>query len=274
MTREGFHRRAPSRQVESTHPDSAISIRITRARSYNGFWVQLAVLAASCVGRLGCAAWIPQNQQRMGFALNSLDRVLAPSGSYYRLQLLRDSRLPGRALKPCARESLYLAGDGWDSFASGASMMDDDIDLEMAIDTTSYANENDDSSIKAAVGDTVKAPIIENPSPDGPLYVSPGSRLEMSEDTVLGVLDACRYELGTLFGYSAENRGVGITGGVEYVDSEGPVVTVRLKGRFWHQRTTVLQRVANYLQQRIPEITDVAIEDPYQLTDEANNDAL
>lgn len=38
----------------------------------------------------------------------------------------------------------------------------------------------------------------------------------------------------------------------------------------WHQRTTVLDRVANYLQQRIPEIIDVNVEDPYQLTDEAN----
>ena len=64
--------------------------------------------------------------------------------------------------------------------------------------------------------------------------------------------------------------GVGITGGVDFVEMDGPTVVIRLKGRFWHQRTTVLDRVANYLQQRIPEIVDVDVEDPYQLTDEAN----
>jgi hypothetical protein len=69
---------------------------------------------------------------------------------------------------------------------------------------------------------------------------------------------------------TAENRGVGITGGMDYVDMDGPSVVIRLKGRFWHERTTVLTRVANYLQQRIPEIVDVTIEDPFQLTDEAN----
>lgn len=51
---------------------------------------------------------------------------------------------------------------------------------------------------------------------------------------------------------------------------DGPTVIVRLKGRFWHTRKTVLDRVTNYLQQRIPEIIDVDVEDPYQLTKEAN----
>jgi len=73
-----------------------------------------------------------------------------------------------------------------------------------------------------------------------------------------------------LFGYTAENRGVGITGGVDYVELDGPVVVLRLKGRFWHERTTVLNRVSNYLQQRIPEIIDVIVEDEWQLTNDAN----
>jgi len=94
--------------------------------------------------------------------------------------------------------------------------------------------------------------------------------LELSEDTVLGVLAACRNELGTLFGYTAENRGVGITGGVDLVDLDGPTVIITLTGRFWHERTTVLQRVANYLQQRIPEIVNVTVDHPWQLTQEAN----
>ena len=54
------------------------------------------------------------------------------------------------------------------------------------------------------------------------------------------------------------------------MDMDGPTVVLRLKGRFWHQRTTVLERVANYLQQRIPEIIDVTVEDEWQLTKEAN----
>jgi len=86
----------------------------------------------------------------------------------------------------------------------------------------------------------------------------------------LGVLSACREELGTLFGYTAENRGVGITGGCDFAYLEGPMVYVSLKGRFWHERTTVLERVSNYLQQRIPEIVSVDVDDPWQLTDEAN----
>ena len=65
---------------------------------------------------------------------------------------------------------------------------------------------------------------------------------------------------------------MGITGGVDYVDLEGPSVIVRLKGRFWHERTTVLDRVSNYLQQRIPEIVEVTVEDPWQLTEEANKE--
>jgi hypothetical protein len=102
------------------------------------------------------------------------------------------------------------------------------------------------------------------------LLIRPGSVLELDEDTVLGILSACRQEIGTLFGYSEENRGVGITGGVDFVELDGPVVVLRLKGRFWHERTTVLNRVASYLQGRIPEIIDVVVEDPWQLTDEAN----
>jgi hypothetical protein len=45
---------------------------------------------------------------------------------------------------------------------------------------------------------------------------------------------------------------------------------LRLKGRFWHERKTVLARVGSYLKGRIPEIVDVVIEDEWQLTDEAN----
>jgi len=152
----------------------------------------------------------------------------------------------------------------WSSF----SALDDDDDLDMAVDTREYAKEEDSQEMKAEVGASLEAPSIENDAE--PISVPAGSQLAMDEETVLGVLSACREEIGTLFGYSAENRGVGITGGVDFVEMDGPVVVLRLKGRFWHQRTTVLDRVSNYLQQRIPEIIDVIVEDEWQLTDEAN----
>ena len=77
-----------------------------------------------------------------------------------------------------------------------------------------------------------------------------GTVLDLSEDNVLGLLAACRQEIGTMFGYTDENRGVGITGGVDYVDMDGPTIILRLKGRFWHERKTVLARVGSYLKGR------------------------
>jgi hypothetical protein len=145
---------------------------------------------------------------------------------------------------------------------------DDEIVFGKALDMTDYAVENDSQESKAAVGEQRVAPPIKYPAEA--ISVPAGSQLELSEEAVLGVLQACREELGTIFGYTAENRGVGITGGMDYCDMDGPSVIITLKGRFWHERTTVLTRVANYLQQRIPEIVDVTIEDPFQLTDEAN----
>lgn len=163
---------------------------------------------------------------------------------------------------------VYFLSD-WSSFQAMDDYDDDDDLLDIKIDTREYAVEDDDDETKAKVGATLDPPEIDDPPTDA-IMVPAGSQLEMSEETVLGVLQAAREELGTLFGYSAENRGVGITGGVDFVETDGPTVVIRLKGRFWHQRTTVLNRISNYLQQRIPEIVDVDVEDPYQLTDEAN----
>jgi hypothetical protein len=96
----------------------------------------------------------------------------------------------------------------WSSFQA----IDDDDDdlLDMKIDKREYAVEDDPDEIKAQVGATLDAPEISDP-PTEAIMVPAGSQLELSEDTVLGVLQAAREELGTLFGYSAENRGVGIT---------------------------------------------------------------
>ena len=158
----------------------------------------------------------------------------------------------------------------WSSFG----VLDDDDGLDRAIDTKEYAVEDDSQDVKAEIGASLQAPSI-NPEFDAkPIFVPVGSQLDLDEATVLGVLSACREEIGTMFGYTAENRGVGITGGVDFVEMDGPTVVLSLKGRFWHQRTTVLDRVASYLQSRIPEIIDVVVEDEWQLTNEANEVAL
>ena len=188
-------------------------------------------------------AWIASNAHHHGFAASQ------------------------RRFTPSHGNTLRSSSDDWSNF-SALDDDDDDVVFGTSVDRTDYAVEDDSAEQKASVGASLQAPPIARPAP--PIQVPAGSQLELDEDTVLGVLSACREELGTLFGYTAENRGVGITGGVDYVELDGPVVVISLQGRFWHQRTTVLDRVANYLQQRIPEIVEVTVEDPWQLTDEAN----
>merc|ERR1712205_54339 len=75
------------------------------------------------------------------------------------------------------------------------------------------------------------------------------------------VLEGAREDMAAVFGYAVDSQKVGITGTVELVEIEGPVVIIRLGGRFWHKRSDVVQRVANYLIERIPEICDVEVED-------------
>jgi hypothetical protein len=174
---------------------------------------------------------------------------------------------------------LSMSSSDWSTFQA----LDDDDDDDYLQDTTTtnnnnnnnnpssiqYANENDPQEFKAQVGSNIPAPTVDW---DGePIFLPQGSILPLSEENVQGVLAACRQEIGTMFGYTAENRGVGITGGVDFVELDGPTVILKLHGRFWHQRTTVLERVGKYLQGRIPEIVDYAVEDPWELTDEAND---
>ena len=105
-----------------------------------------------------------------------------------------------------------------------------------------------------------------------PLSVEAGEAVPLEYDTIERLLSACRLELQTLFGYTAENRDVGITGSVSLVELDGPDVVVKLEGRFWHQRPTVLERVKNYIEQRCPEVVDVRVDDIESLSDEANVD--
>lgn len=177
---------------------------------------------------------------------------------------------------------LSMSSSDWSTFQALDDDDDDDDDYLQDTTTTNnnnnsnnnpssiqYANENDPQEFKAQVGSNIPAPTVDW---DGePLFLPQGSILPLSEENVQGVLAACRQEIGTMFGYTAENRGVGITGGVDFVELDGPTVILKLHGRFWHQRTTVLERVGKYLQGRIPEIVDYAVEDPWELTDEAND---
>ncbi|KAI4348904.1 hypothetical protein L6164_009569 [Bauhinia variegata] len=90
--------------------------------------------------------------------------------------------------------------------------------------------------------------------------------LDLTEDNIKQVLGDARVELGQIFDTS-----VGITGQVELAELDGPFVKIRMKGRFWHKRSTVLARLANYLKQRIPEILEVDVEDEKQLDDSPEN---
>nr|CAN68366.1 hypothetical protein VITISV_018177 [Vitis vinifera] len=84
------------------------------------------------------------------------------------------------------------------------------------------------------------------------------SPLDLTEDNVR--------QLAQIF-----DNSVGITGEAELAELDGPFVKISLRGRFWHKRSTVLARVANYLKQRIPEILEVDIEDEKQLDDSPEN---
>lgn len=98
-----------------------------------------------------------------------------------------------------------------------------------------------------------------------------GEELFLSEENVELVLEECKETIGSMFGNSAENRGVGITGDVDLVELDGPTVILALRGRFWHKRDMVLARVGAFLQERIPEIISVEVSDESMLLEE-NND--
>ena len=43
-----------------------------------------------------------------------------------------------------------------------------------------------------------------------------------------------------------------VAGQVDLAELDGPFVKLRLKGKFWHTRATVVARIGNYLKNRIP----------------------
>ena len=101
---------------------------------------------------------------------------------------------------------------------------------------------------------------------------APGPPLTLSEENIEVVLQEARYyHLQNCFGYVEESSGAGITGKVDLVEVEGPIVFIHLYGAFWHNREDVLRRVKKYLMQRIPEIADVDVSDPDDLIDEGRD---
>ncbi|XP_059661316.1 uncharacterized protein LOC132307535 isoform X2 [Cornus florida] len=72
--------------------------------------------------------------------------------------------------------------------------------------------------------------------------------LDLTEDNVKQVLEDARLKFPQIF----DSSDVGITGEAKLAELDGPFVKISLKGRFWHERSTVLARLANYLKQRIP----------------------
>ena len=91
--------------------------------------------------------------------------------------------------------------------------------------------------------------------------------LVLSEENAVQVLEQCETDLATVFGNNPDSARVGITGRVELVELDGPVMVVRFTGRFWHARASVLERIENYVLQRIPECIAVEVEDPAMLDD-------
>lgn len=84
--------------------------------------------------------------------------------------------------------------------------------------------------------------------------------MELCDENANIVIDEIRNELGTIFGYTADSRAVGITGAIELVEVDGPTIVVSLSGRFWHATDTVMLRVESYIKNRIPEVIEVILD--------------
>ena len=86
--------------------------------------------------------------------------------------------------------------------------------------------------------------------------------LECTEVNARSVIAEFTSLASSMFGEHEQCARVGITGELSFVDLDGPVVLVALRGRFWHRRETVLRNARAYLMQQIPELADVELADP------------
>ncbi|OEU23357.1 hypothetical protein FRACYDRAFT_267513 [Fragilariopsis cylindrus CCMP1102] len=95
----------------------------------------------------------------------------------------------------------------------------------------------------------------------------------LDEENVIDCLDEfIDSDYGTtMFGCHDRAASIGITGYIEFVELCGPTVTLRIPNdddcKFWHTRSFVLGRAAVYLNARIPEITNVIVNDLEELND-------
>jgi hypothetical protein len=91
----------------------------------------------------------------------------------------------------------------------------------------------------------------------------------LDEENVQQCLDEFVYSTygEQMFGVHDVPASYGITGTIELVEVCGPEVILRLEGNFWHARSHVLGRAAVWLNSRMPEITDVTVEDMDELND-------
>ncbi|CDF36722.1 unnamed protein product [Chondrus crispus] len=89
-----------------------------------------------------------------------------------------------------------------------------------------------------------RRPVVS--SPFSVPIASADDTLVLTEENVVQALNEVRVKLGSVFGNSAENRGVGITGDVSLSELDGPIVVLSLKGRFWHKRADVVSRFLPY----------------------------
>jgi len=91
----------------------------------------------------------------------------------------------------------------------------------------------------------------------------------LCEENILECLDEfVESDYGqTMFGCHETAASIGITGEIGFVELAGPQVVLSLEGAFWHRRETVLGKAAVWLNARMPEITDVTVEDIEELQD-------
>ncbi len=75
--------------------------------------------------------------------------------------------------------------------------------------------------------------------------------LTLSEAAVEQALQEVVVKLGSVFGNSEENRSVGITGEVSLAFLDGPIVVLRLNGRFWHKRSDVVRSPKDLIRDRM-----------------------
>eukprot|EP00930_Biecheleria_cincta_P103850 TRINITY_DN95951_c0_g1_i1.p1 TRINITY_DN95951_c0_g1~~TRINITY_DN95951_c0_g1_i1.p1 ORF type:complete len:176 (+),score=23.68 TRINITY_DN95951_c0_g1_i1:138-665(+) len=99
-----------------------------------------------------------------------------------------------------------------------------------------------------------------------------GGTVPLTYENAQMALNQIKYNvMPHMFGYSEESRRVGVFGEVDLVEVEGPMVVISLKGKFWHPRQNVMDRVTHLLQEKIPEICMVEVLDPAMLIDEGRD---